>query len=145
MKKELITEVMQQMLPYLDNAQLKQLKQGLEQTLFHYEVSGAKAKPEEDNSNELVSMFIAAKRIEGCSEKTLKYYRNTIDSMVSSLGKSVRHILTEDLRTYVAVWDYRLESLICSYLAVSNRNVANRSTGRKENCSTRHDGGATIS
>ena len=65
MKQELITEVMQQMLLYLDNAQLKQLKQVMEQTLFHYEVTGAKVKPEEDNSNDLIAMFIAAKRIEG--------------------------------------------------------------------------------
>ena len=42
-----------------------------------------------------MASFIAAKRIEGCSEKTLKYYQTTIDAMVSSLGKNVRHILTE--------------------------------------------------
>ena len=101
MKQELMTEVMQQMLPYLDNAQLKQLRQAMEQTLFHYKVTGAEVKPEEDDSNELVAMFIAAKRIEGCSEKTLKYYQTTIDAMVSSLSKNVRHILTEDLRTYL--------------------------------------------
>ena len=88
MKQELITEVMQQMLLYLDNAQLKQLKQVMEQTLFHYEVTGAKVKPEEDNSNDLIAMFIAAKRIEGCSEKTLKYYRTTIDAMVSSWNRA---------------------------------------------------------
>ena len=40
MKQELMTEVMQQMLPYLDNAQLKQLRQAMEQTLYHYEVTG---------------------------------------------------------------------------------------------------------
>ena len=85
MKQELMTEVMQQMLPYLDNAQLKQLRQVMEQTLFHYEVTGAEVKPEKDDSNDLVAMFIAAKRIEGCSEKTLKYYQTTIDAMVSSL------------------------------------------------------------
>lgn len=50
---------------------VKQLKQVMEQTLFHYEVTGAKVKSEEDNSNDLIAMFIAAKRIEGCSEKTL--------------------------------------------------------------------------
>ena len=68
MKEELMTEVMQQMLPYLDNAQLKQLRQVMEQALYHYEVTGAEARPEEDDSNDLVTMFIAAKRIEGCSE-----------------------------------------------------------------------------
>lgn len=101
MKEELMTEVIQQMLPYLDNAQLKQLRQAMEQTLCHYDVTGAQVKPEEDDSDDLVAMFIAAKRIEGCSEKTLKYYQTTIDALISSIGKNVRHILTEDLRTYL--------------------------------------------
>lgn len=105
MKEELMKEVMQRMLPCLDNAQLKQLEEVMRQTLFHYEVTGAAVGPEEDDSNDLVAMFITAKRIEGCSEKTLKYYRATIDAMVASLGKSVRHILTEDLRAYLT--DYQ--------------------------------------
>ena len=110
MKQELIMEVMQQMLLYLDNAQLKQLRQVMEQALYHYEVSGAETKPEEDDSNDLIAMFIAAKRIEGCSEKTLKYYQTTIDAMISSLGKNVRHILTEDLRTYLTEYQGRNHS-----------------------------------
>ena len=110
MKNELITEVMRHMLPVLDNAQLKQLKQVMEQTLFHYEVSVTVTKPEEDNSYDLIAMFIAAKRIEGCSEKTLKYYQTTIDSMVSSLDKNVRHILTEDLRIYLTNYQSRNHS-----------------------------------
>ena len=110
MKQELMTEVLQQMLPYLDNAQLKQLRQVMEQTLFHYEVTGAEVKPEEDDSNALITTFIAAKRIEGCSEKTLKYYQATIDAMVSSIGKSIRHILTEDLRIYLTEYQSRHQS-----------------------------------
>lgn len=105
MKEELITGVMQQMLPYLDNAQLKRLKQVMEQILFYYEITDAEVKQVEDDSNELMAMFIAAKRIEGCSEKTLKYYQTTIAAMITSLGKNVRHILTEDLRTYLT--DYQ--------------------------------------
>lgn len=105
MKEELITGVMQQMLPYLDNAQLKQLKQVMEQILFYYEVTDVEIKKAEDDSSELVAMFIAAKRIEGCSEKTLKYYQTTINAMITSLGKNVRRILTEDLRTYLT--DYQ--------------------------------------
>ena len=93
MKEELMTEVMQQMLPYLDNAQLKQLRQVMEQTLYHYEVTGAEARPEEDDSNDLIAMFIAAKRIEGCSEKTLKYYQTT-----------------EDLRTYLTDYQSKNQS-----------------------------------
>ena len=101
MKEKLITEVVQEMLPYLDNAQMKQLRDVMGRALFHYEVTERMVSPGEDNSSELIGMFISAKRIEGCSEKTLKYYQTTIDAMVSSIGKSVRHILTEDLRTYL--------------------------------------------
>lgn len=110
MKQKLISEVMQQMLPYLDNAQLSQLMQVMEQTLFHFDVTDASQKPEADNSNELIAMFIAAKRIEGCSEKTLSYYQTTIDTMVSALGKSVQHILTEDLRSYLTDYQKRHRS-----------------------------------
>lgn len=101
MKQKLMMDVMQRMLPYLDNAQLKQLRQVMEQTLLNYEVTGGEVEPEDDDSNDLIAMFLAAKRIEGCSEKTLKYYQATIDAMVLSLGKNIRHILTEDLRTYL--------------------------------------------
>ena len=110
MKQEMMAEVMQQMLPYLDNAQLKQLRQVMEQTLFHYEVTGTVAWQEADDGNDHISMFIAAKRIEGCSEKTLKYYQTTVDAMVTSLGKNVRHILTEDLRTYLTEYQRRNQS-----------------------------------
>lgn len=110
MKQKLMMEVMQQMLPYLDNAQLKQLRQVLEQTLYYYEVTSTEVKQEEDDSNDLVRMFIAAKRIEGCSEKTLKYYQTTIDALVVSLGKNVRHILTEDLRAYLTEYQNKNQS-----------------------------------
>lgn len=110
MKQKIISEVMQQMLPHLDNAQLKQLKQVMEQTLFHYDVSETVCGQEEDNSNELISMFIAAKRIEGCSEKTLKYYQTTIDTMVTTLDKGVQHILTEDLRLYLTEYQNKNQS-----------------------------------
>lgn len=110
MEEELMTEVMQQMLPYLDNAQLKLLRQAMEQTLCHYDVTGTQVKLEEDDSNSLITMFIAAKRIEGCSEKTLKYYQTTINALVSTLGKNVRHILTEDLRIYLTEYQKRNQS-----------------------------------
>ena len=110
MKEELIMEVMQQMLSYLDNAQLKQLRQAMERSLCYYEVNSLQIKPQEEDNSDLVAMFIAAKRIEGCSDKTLKYYQSTIDALISSLGKNVRHILTEDLRTYLTDYQSRNQS-----------------------------------
>ena len=110
MKEELMTAVIQQMLPHLDNFQLKQLRQAMEHTLYHYEVTGKNIKAEDDDSNDLIAKFIAAKRIEGCSEKTLKYYQTTIDAMLISLRKNVRHILTEDLRTYLTEYQSKNQS-----------------------------------
>ena len=110
MKEELMTEVMQHMLSYLDNAQMKQLRQVMEHAFCRYNVTELEMKPEEDDSNNLIARFIAAKRIEGCSEKTLKYYQTTIDAMRASLGKNVRHINTEDLRTYLTEYQSKKQS-----------------------------------
>lgn len=110
MKYEFITAVMQQMLPALDNAQLEKLRQVMEQTLLRYVVTPVEEQPEKDDSDDLIAMFIAAKRIEGCSEKTIKYYQNTINAMVSFLGKNVRRILTEDLRTYLTEYQNEHQS-----------------------------------
>ena len=52
-------------------------------------------------------MFIAAKRIEGCSAKTLVYYRNTIDAMVEYVEKDIVQITTDDIRKYLM--DYQNE------------------------------------
>ena len=110
MKEELMEEVMQHMLSYLDNAQMKQLRQVMEHTLCRYDVTELEMKPEEDDSNDLITRFIAAKRVEGCSEKTMKYYQTTIDAMVTSLGKNVRHIHTEDLRSYLTEYQSKKQS-----------------------------------
>lgn len=105
--KELIKqEVLQRMLPLLDNAQIKALDQTLESVLNQY----IEGKPDKDaiSSQELLQKFLEAKRIEGCSEKTLSYYQKTIDRMLEKVGKEVIHIMTEDLRAYLT--DYQRQS-----------------------------------
>ena len=91
---------MQQMLPHLDNAQLQKLEGVLEHSLFMYEISSKYTETEED-SQKLIDAFVYAKRIEGCSEKTLKYYRTTIETMTEAIDKGVRHMQTDDLRAYL--------------------------------------------
>lgn len=110
MKNELITDIVQQMLPYLDNLQTKKLQQVLEHALFRYEIIEAVASSNEGDSVNLVNIFIAAKRIEGCSEKTLKYYQTTIVAMIAAVNKSVRHIQTEDLRFYLTQYQKKNQS-----------------------------------
>lgn len=95
-------EVLQRMLPLLDNSQAKALERTLELVLGKYI---EKSNNEEISSQVLLQRFIEAKRIEGCSEKTLVYYQNTINQMLDWIGKEVMHIVTEDLRCYLT--DYQ--------------------------------------
>ena len=109
MKQNLINEVIQGMLPFLNNAQTEKLQEVLQHTLFNYTVSEDENKeaPVEQN---LVESFLAAKRIEGCSEKSLKYYDATITSLLTELGKDVKHIVTDDIRTYLTDYQARKKS-----------------------------------
>lgn len=106
MKEEFVSEVLQQMLPFLDNSGMKKLREVLEHTLFYYELSESDVE-QEDNSDVLIEAFLSAKRIEGCSEKTIKYYRATILTMMRSVDKGLRRITTEDLRGYLIEYQRR--------------------------------------
>ena len=109
MKQHLINDVIQGMIPYLDNAQAEKLQEVLQHTLFNYKVVENKGNEEISEQN-LVELFLSAKRIEGCSEKPLKYYESTITSMLSELGKSIKHIVTDDIRTYLTEYQARKQS-----------------------------------
>ena len=97
-------------MPYLDNAQLIQLKQVMKQTLFFYEVTGAEVKLKENDRNDHIAMLIDVKRIEGCSEKSLKYYQTMIDVMDASLSKNfcriheVKRQATSKEHTLMRTW-----------------------------------------
>lgn len=110
MKEKLMAEIIQTMLPHLDNAKLVQLKQALELTLSRYDVNEVDGSVEEGNDSDLIEKFISAKRIEGCSEKSLKYYQATIETLVSAVSKNVKNILTEDLRTYLTEYQNKHQS-----------------------------------
>ena len=109
MKEQLIQEVQRQMLPFLNNAQLKQLQGVLEGVLSGVELSRS-AGMVDSAKVDTVACFINAKRIEGCSEKTLSYYRQTIVSMLSGIDKEPQEIVTEDLRKYLTEYQTRRKS-----------------------------------
>ena len=109
MSNELITEVMQHMLPYLDNSQLIKLSLVMEKAFLNYDVVSRNHVLEDDNT-ELLKLFVAAKRIEGCSERTLSYYQKTIETMMTSIGKNARQIRTEDLRSYLISYQSKKQS-----------------------------------
>lgn len=100
MKESLITQVLGEMLAYLDNAQLKQLQQVLQHVLRDYELT-AVTRDDADDTHNLVSKFLAAKKVEGCSEGTIRYYRNTIMAMLEEISTPLRLISTDQIRNYL--------------------------------------------
>ena len=103
MKEKFVAEILQSMLGVLDNRQLKLLEESLEKSLVQYEVITATERQNETVN--YVEQFISSKKIEGRSEKTLLYYRKTIDNMLDVIEKSVPEITTDDLRSYLS--DYQ--------------------------------------
>lgn len=104
MKDKLITEIQASMAHLLNNTQLEELRRVLTNALHEVEITEKKVpEPTEAKENgELLDVFIAAKRIEGCSEKSLKYYDSTVRQMLGGVGKPVREISTDNLRGYLA-------------------------------------------
>lgn len=98
MKEELTEQVMQGMIKILDNAQMQELKRVLKNVLERYTLAENECNVDD---TDLIDIFISAKKVEGCSEKTLNYYATTIQTVVGSIGKDARRITTEDLRNYM--------------------------------------------
>lgn len=110
MNDEFVNDLLRDMLAYLDNGQVEQLRRVLKHNLFGYEIQRKADTITEDANAEnerLTGAFLSAKRIEGCSEKSLSYYRKTIETMSEKIGKGITHITTNDLRSYLT--DYQAE------------------------------------
>lgn len=118
MNEPIISEILQDMLPVLDNSQLAKLKGVLEHKLWNAEIVCKTVEDSFDKSNEeFTELFISAKRVEGCSLKTLRYYLATINKMTNTVGKHITKITTEDLRKYLS--DYHEENN-CSKSNIDN-------------------------
>lgn len=113
MKQKIIAEILQKMQQHLDNAEMQFLKETLDFSFAKVDVieivSLNHVDDMEENQREL-DLFIAAKRTEGCSDKSLKYYRSTIDTMLGTIGKGIKHINTDDLRSYLMEYQSRKQS-----------------------------------
>lgn len=126
MKTEIITEIEQSLLNYLDNAQMEMLHKVLYRCLRNVETNAKDAKSVEIceyTNEELIKKFISAKEIEGCSKRTTKYYESTLMKMNSKMDKGITHMTTDDLRSYLA--DYQKMNN-CSKASVDNvrRNLS---------------------
>ena len=100
----LINEIEQAMLPTLDNGQLSQLRKVLEYTFRNISVTEKESMNTESSNQVLVENFVAAKKVEGCSEKSISYYKSTINNALAKIDKEVVHVTTDDLRNYLNVY-----------------------------------------
>lgn len=96
MNYEISSFIMQRMSRYLDNSQMIKLQETLDESLRQSEEGIL-----EKSSQELLDMFIATKRLEGRSEKTLALYRFNIEKMLEMSEKNVCVMDTDDIRGYL--------------------------------------------
>ena len=112
MKNQVITEITRQMLPYLDNAQMEHLQEVLQHCLWNVEITSSGKNTElfvRETNEEMLEMFLSAKRVEGCSEKTLRYYETSLLRMFSEVDMHVTKMKTDDLRNYLSEYQQRTQ------------------------------------
>ncbi len=104
MKEILINEIQNRMVSILDNGQMEQLRKVLVHCMHDIEIKECVESTTEkllEENNKFLQMFITSKRVEGCSEKSLKYYKSTISRMFDTISKGIKQINTDDLRDYL--------------------------------------------
>lgn len=109
--EEKIVKVLNEMSAYLTIAQMKKLQEIMLDAF-------AENKIEKSNvsNNDFLQMFLDAKKIEGCSERTIQYYQTTILHMFSKMNVPVRKITTEEIRAYLSEYQ---ENSHCTNVKVS--------------------------
>lgn len=116
--EEKVVTILNEMSEYLSIPQMKKLQEVMVNTFAENQADTKKI-----DNQEFLQMFLDAKKIEGCSERTIQYYRVTVEHMLSFIETEVRKITTEEIRAYLA--DYqRLNG--CSNVTIDNirRNIS---------------------
>ena len=103
--KDLVTKnILDHMSNSLNFQQLQLLEKVIHQDLQNVKIEQKDllVNSTHDNNKELLHFFISSKKVEGCSDKSLKYYLSTIESLLKKLNKKVVEISTNDLRFYLS-------------------------------------------
>ena len=116
--EEKIVSVPKEMSEYLSIAQMKKLQEVIIKTFAENEVTKL-----DISNDEFLKMFLAAKRIEGCSDRTINYYEATVEHLLSQIEINVRKITTEEIREYLSNYQKRNN---CSNVTIDNirRNIS---------------------
>lgn len=140
MINQVITNIQNDLLGILDEDQMKLLSEVLAKHLLPLQSATTESKNEK---SDMLPLFIAAKRVEGCSEKSLRYYESTIRNMLECIGKPECQITTEDLRSYLDTYQRRgtvskvtldnVRRILSSFLRMARRRRLYRQEPCQEN------------
>lgn len=116
--EEKIVKILNEMSEYLSIAQMKKLQEVILKVCSENEADKVQI-----SNHDFLEMFLDAKKIEGCSERTLQYYRVTVAHLLSQTENSVRKVTTEEIRAYLA--EYQKNSS-CLNVTIDNirRNIS---------------------
>lgn len=121
MKIEVISNITKDMEDSLTDYQLNKLKESLiinfEEVEFVKKTDEFKHQEELDENKNMIDSFISSKQVEGCSERTIKYYKEIIEKFVNSFDKSIKQISTNEIRNYLS--NYK-DSSSCGPTTIDN-------------------------
>lgn len=106
MKTEVISNITKDMENSLTDYQLNKLKESLiinfEGVEFVIKTDELKHQEELDENKTMIDSFISSKQVEGCSKRTIKYYKEIIEKFVNNFDKSIKQISTNEIRNYLS-------------------------------------------
>ena len=111
MKELFVEKVVEKSMSFLDNNQRIKLKEILTEICIYYRIEVLEQSQKQEmqrNNKEILNRFISSKEIEGCSTRTLNYYKDNIIKMLDTINLPIDEITTEILRNYLA--DYKSNS-----------------------------------
>lgn len=102
--EDILNDIVSGIKDVLSDEQMKQVSSSIKDVLAKYEVNKRTSNEErrEKENTELLDTFLSAKKIEGCSDKTIHYYQSSIDKLLNGLSKCIKEICTNDIRRYLA-------------------------------------------
>lgn len=102
--EDILNDIVSEIKDVLSDKQLMQVSSSIKNVLAKYEINKKASNEErrEKENTELLETFLSAKKIEGCSDKTIHYYQSSIVKLLKGLSKCIKEICTNDIRRYLA-------------------------------------------
>ncbi len=104
-KEKLINDIAMKMA--LNDQDTNKLKNMLYMELYNYSVIPIKntevAVTDESISEEIYRMYFVAKRVQGCTNRTIEYYANVLKQFFTKIQKPVTQVTTNDIRYFLAI------------------------------------------